>query len=169
MNKIFLSLLLVSMAMVNSSWAEDIPAAAPAAAVGTAAVEPVAPAEDINYSYGVVVSATANQIVLLEYDYDRDEEVQVVYTVDKSTELNNIGSMDQLKKDDNVEVYYKEANGQKMATSLEKEEIPAEEDIVGGAGDDQSLGDDAAEDVTDAQAPQTPAADQTAPEAPVAK
>jgi len=77
--------------------------------------------DEINYSYGVVVSSSPNQIVLLEYDYDRDEEVQVTYEINVDTKVENVESLDNLQKDDNVEIYYKEAEGKKIAVSVEKE------------------------------------------------
>ena len=96
--------------------------------------------EDINYSYGVVVSHSPAQIVLLEYDYDRDEEIQVTYEVNADTKVENVESLDKLQKDDNVEIYYKQVNGKNVATSIEKEVISNEDTNV-------SVPEDMSEDV----------------------
>ncbi len=79
--------------------------------------------EEINYSYGIVVSHSPEQLVVLEYDYDSDEEIEVSYEINAETAVENVESLDKLQKDDGVEVYYREKDGKKIAVSIEKELI----------------------------------------------
>ena len=118
---------------------------APAAVASDASDSLVA---DINYSYGIVTSVSPEEITLLEYDYDRDEEVQVTYKIDAQTELNNIGSVDKIAQNDEVEIYYVENGGIKLAQSIEKEDlILGEEDLL------NEVYDDSAEDVYSEEVP----------------
>lgn len=83
-------------------------------------------AEDVNYSYGTVVSITGDQLVVLEYDYDKDAEVEVTYQVPATAEFNNVKTLADLKKDDNIEIYYKEAEGKKVAEIIALEILTPE-------------------------------------------
>lgn len=94
---------------------------------------------DINYSYGIVTNISPAEITLLEYDYDRDEEIQVTYKIDAETEFNNLDSIDKVVKSDEIEIYYVNQDGVKLAKSIEKEELTiGEEDLIGGTYDDSA-------------------------------
>ncbi len=116
--------------------------AAPAAAAPAAEPAPSAPAatepsaeelgdeeDDINYSYGAVKSVAADHLVLTEYDYEKDADVDVTYSVDSNVELENVSAMAEIKAGDSVEIDYVEKDGKKVAVliSVEKplEEEPA--------------------------------------------
>src|SRR3989338_3107247 len=86
-------------------------------------------AEDVNYSYGTVVSITGDQLVVLEYDYDKDAEVEVIYQVPVTAEFNNVQALADLKKDDNIEIYYKEAEGKKVAEIIAFEILTPEGEV----------------------------------------
>ncbi len=87
--------------------------------------------EDITYSYGVVVAVSPTEIRVREYDYEKDEEIEVSYVVNEKTQFNNVNSGTELAIDDNVEIYYTETPDQKIASIVSKEEIvPLEEDFV---------------------------------------
>ncbi len=87
------------------------------------------------YSYGVVVSTAAEQLVLLEYDYEQDADVEVSYAINADTKLENVGSVTEIAKDDNVEVLYVEKDGQKIATQITKEErIEETEEVMDEEG-----------------------------------
>ena len=61
-------------------------------------------------------------MVVLEYDYDKDAEVQVTYQVSAKAEFNNVKALADLKKDDNIEIYYKDADGKKVAEIIALEQ-----------------------------------------------
>lgn len=86
--------------------------------------------DDINYSYGALVSQSPDKIVVLEYDYDRDEEIQVVYELTPETKVENVDALDKLQKNDNIEVYYKDVGGKKVAVSIEKELVVDDTTLV---------------------------------------
>jgi len=88
--------------------------------------------DGLKYGYGTVVSAADDKIVILGYDFEKDEEVEVSYAMDPQTKLNNIAAVTELVKNDVVEIYYEEKDGQKTATSITKEIIPAEEEEIPG-------------------------------------
>ena len=45
------------------------------------AAQPAQAADDTEFSYGTVKSMTADQLVVGEYDYDTDKDVDVTYSV----------------------------------------------------------------------------------------
>ncbi len=96
---------------------------------------------DLEYSFGVVVKVADDQIVLREYDYETDQEIEVTYAVNAETKVGETGTIKDVKADENVEVYYKEAEGKKIATQIEKEE--AIEDETADADEDEPLDEDA--------------------------
>ncbi|MFA5088436.1 MAG: hypothetical protein WC552_05315 [Candidatus Omnitrophota bacterium] len=77
--------------------------------------------EEENYSYGLAVSVSGEEIILLEHDYETEADLQVSYTVTPDTELTNINSLGDIAQDDAIEIYYKEADGKKTATAVIKE------------------------------------------------
>ena len=82
--------------------------------------------EGIQYSFGVVVKVSAKQIVLREYDYEKDQEIEITYMINPETGLNGVASIDEIKANDNVEIYFQEREGQKIAEVIAKEEAPIE-------------------------------------------
>jgi len=75
-----------------------------------------------DYSYGEVVSATDQSLAVLEYDYESDEEKTVSYSVMSDTVLTNVGKVGDLVKGDTVEVYFKDADGNKAAQMIIKDD-----------------------------------------------
>ena len=90
--------------------------------------------EDVNFSYGLVVKASADELVLAEYDLDRDQEVEISYAIDPSTSLENFTTLDELKTDDEIEIEFKTSDGLKKATKISKV-VETEEDVTNGPED----------------------------------
>lgn len=78
----------------------------------------------LDYSFGTVKSISATAITLEEYDFEGDLEktIDVSYVINAETEFDNFEKIDELKVDEDVEVYFVEENGQKVAISLAKDE-----------------------------------------------
>lgn len=100
--------------------------------------------EDLEYTYGSVVSSSPEQIVVSEYDYEADEEAQTTYIVKAETKFSNINAAADLTKDDNVDIYYKVADGQKVATMVTKDETvydaqTGEEEDAGEVPEEESV------------------------------
>ena len=90
--------------------------------------------DEMNYAYGKVVSVIAQEIVLAEYDYEKDEEVNETYSIDPKVELQNIESLDHLAAGDEVEIYYDDEPGHRMAVVISRphvEDTPAESEEGG--------------------------------------
>ena len=79
--------------------------------------------EEANYSYGKVLSVKPEEIVIQEYDYEKDQEVDVVYLIDSSTEFQNIAASGDLTSGEEVEIYYNVKNGKKMASIITRPQI----------------------------------------------
>ncbi|MDP2652829.1 MAG: hypothetical protein Q8Q08_02235 [Candidatus Omnitrophota bacterium] len=101
------------------------------AGVWLAALVPVLQAqpfdEDVQYAFGAVVKASAERLTVLEYDYDKDQEVEISYAVSPETKLIRLTALAELTSEDVVDVYYKETGGQRAAVMIAKEE-PLEEE-----------------------------------------
>lgn len=83
---------------------------------------PVSAEEEILYSYGRVVSIGQGQIVVAEYDYDADTDINLTYSLDPSVELLNIASLKDLKPDDSIEFDFvvTESGNKIVALNLEE-------------------------------------------------
>ena len=112
------------------------PAQSPQAAAVQAPVGAPAPAEAAAKTnelsiYGEVqaVNVQAASISVQYYDYDNDEEKTLEVSLDKDSRLENVKTINEVKKGDWVDVTYIAAGGRNMAkmVSVEKEE-PAAED-----------------------------------------
>ena len=107
-----------------------------------AAGEPVtqqaasAQAEDTTeFSYGAVKSISENQVVVTEYDYDNDKDMDVAYSVPANVTLEGAAKLTEIVIGDAVDIDYVVKNGQKIASviSVEKgtEEAEGEEAALG--------------------------------------
>lgn len=83
-------------------------------------------AENDKFSFGKVVSVTADQVTVREYDFAKDADVEVAYSVTPETELGNVNAVVDLKADDDVVIDYVEKDGKRVVTTLVKEEKGAE-------------------------------------------
>ena len=112
------------------AWAEEAakPASAPAAA--TPQTAPAQEAGDTEFSYGTVKSITGNQIVVSEYDYDSDKDVEATYTTTADTKLENVKSVQEIAVGDSVDIDFAVKNGQKVASALTVEKPTDESEDV---------------------------------------
>ena len=145
----------VSMsAHVSSLSAQDQPPAADASS-GQAADEAVtnagdaaenAPDEndlgkDEDFAFGTVVSIGDNSLTILEYNFDNEQEVQMIYDVNADTKFENVSSIKEIAVNDEVEVNFKEQDGKKVATFISKD-LPIEDDsyLEDKTGDEAGMG-----------------------------
>lgn len=84
--------------------------------------------EDAEYSSGTAKSVSSDQIVVMEYDYDKDEDVEVSYVVDPKAELKGVASLEDIKVGDDIEVNYVTKDGKKVARVIAVEKPTEEED-----------------------------------------
>jgi len=82
--------------------------------------------EDMGFTYGVVINITNTKLVIREYDFDTDEEKEVTYVINASTQFINIESIKDVEVGDEVDINYIEQGGVKMARVITKE-MPGEE------------------------------------------
>jgi len=100
--------------------------------------------EQWEFTFGKVVSVSNDQITISEYNLESEQEVEVTYGVSATTEFINIEGLSGLKPGDDVEIEFKEVDGQKIAMALAKDEEVMmdegigdmmEEDMMEDAGD----------------------------------
>jgi hypothetical protein len=86
--------------------------------------------EETEYSYGIVSSVSANQIVVKEINYDTDEETDVTYSIDPAVKLEGVESLTDIAAGDMVDIDYVVKDDKKIAKiiSVEKE-MPVEESV----------------------------------------
>ena len=99
---------------------------------------PAAPAaaDETEFSYGTVKSAGADQLVVSEYDYDSDKDVDVTYSVPAGTKFENVASAQEIKVGDAVDIDFLVKDGQKVASAITVEKATAadtEEAALGAA------------------------------------
>ena len=74
------------------------------------------------FSFGKVVSINADQIMVREYDFAKDADVEVAYTVTADTEFGNVNAVAELVADDDIVIDYVEKDGKRVVTTLVREE-----------------------------------------------
>lgn len=74
-----------------------------------------------DYTYGIIVSAANEQIVLSEYDEETEQEHEVNYLITTETEFYNFEKIDELAQDEEVEVFFFEENDLRYAIYIAKE------------------------------------------------
>ena len=84
--------------------------------------------ESSKFSYGTVVSVNNQQIVISEYDYEKDEEVENTYLIDQKTEIKGVNSILDITVDDNVDIVYVINDDKKIAQSISVEKPSEDED-----------------------------------------
>ena len=85
--------------------------AAPAAATEEAA-------DETEFSYGTVKSVTGSQLVVSEYDYDADKDIDVTYSVPPEAKLENVASVQEIAAGDIVDIDFVAKDGQKVASLI---------------------------------------------------
>ncbi|MEW5894753.1 MAG: hypothetical protein AB1650_03180 [Candidatus Omnitrophota bacterium] len=86
--------------------------------------------EEMDYSWGTVVEISGQRLVLDEYDYETETNVQVTYEIDSNVEFENIESLEDVQQGNEVEVGFVEHEGQRIVLSLylEKDVPPVEDE-----------------------------------------
>lgn len=84
--------------------------------------------EKMDYSWGTVVKVFPNEIIVSEYDYDSDGEVNVVYKVGPDTKLKKIEALKDLTEGDSVEISYVVEEEERIAKVIALEESYLEEE-----------------------------------------
>ncbi len=86
-------------------------------------------AEELECTWGPVSSVSSDQIVISEYDYDKDEEVDVAYAVDPNVELINVDSLESITVGDSVDIEYAVRGDQKVAKVITVEKPSEAEEL----------------------------------------
>ena len=71
--------------------------------------------EFYDFTFGTVVRISKVSITILEYDFEKDEDVEMAYDLVESTELINIEAISDLRIGDEIEMEFKEEEGKRLA------------------------------------------------------
>ena len=95
---------------------------------GNDAITEIGNTNPSTFSYGTVVSVDDYQIVISEYDYEKDEEIENTYIIDGKTEIKGVNSIAEIAVDDNVDILYSTVDDKKIAQSISVEKPSEDED-----------------------------------------
>lgn len=84
--------------------------------------------EEIDYSWGTVAGISENQIVVTEYDYNKDEEVDITYSIDPNVKFENVDSLENIAVGDSVDIEYVVKDGKRVAKVIAVEKSSYEEE-----------------------------------------
>jgi tetratricopeptide (TPR) repeat protein len=73
------------------------------------------------FTFGTIVRAADHRVVVREYDFALDSDVEREYGVNDETELGNLSGLDQLVPGESVVLDYTESNGQRLIRTIVKE------------------------------------------------
>ena len=82
------------------------------------------------FSFGKVVAVNAQEVTVKEYDFAKDADVEVAYTVTAETELGNVSAVKDLVANDDIVIDYVEKDGKRVVTTLVKEDKGAEAPVI---------------------------------------
>ena len=88
--------------------------------------------ETTEFSYGTVKSVSEGTLVVTEYDYDNDKDIEVTYSVPATTTLDGVGQLNEIAPGDAVDIDYVVKGGERAASTISVEKGGAE-DIEEGA------------------------------------
>ena len=135
-------------------------------------------ADESKYSIGTVVSATDKELKVSEYDFETDQDVEVVYQVNESTKKENFNALSELAQYDEVEIEYQDQGGTRTALHVLKIADEQTEGAAPVAGEGMMMKDEAPaneemgapeETMPEAPAPEETPAPEAAPAAEEAK
>ncbi|MBI3307602.1 MAG: hypothetical protein HYZ84_07350 [Candidatus Omnitrophica bacterium] len=119
---------------------------------------------ETEYSYGTVKSVSGAQIIVSEYDFEKDADVDVTYTTDASTQFEGVAAIGEVGTGDDIEIDYVVKGGNKNATLVSIEKAAAAE-AVPAAAPVPEVAPEAAVPAPEAPAAAPAPAAETAPEA----
>ena len=132
MRKLLPIIILVSSILFFSlstfGFAEE-PSQPPVADQGQVAAEEeqAAPApqneEVTEFSYGTVKSLGEGQLVVSEYDYDNDKDIEITYSVPADANFDGVGTLSEIAAGDAVDIDYVIKDGQKVASMISVEKV----------------------------------------------
>jgi len=70
--------------------------------------------ERVEYSWGTVKSISSDQIVVMEYDYDRDEDVESAYSINPNVEFRGVETLKDIAVGDDLDIEYVIQSGKKI-------------------------------------------------------
>ena len=86
------------------------------------------PEKETDYSYGTVVRASAAELVVSEYDYETDQDVEVTYALDPAVQLDNVANVSEIQAGDGVDIDFVTKDGKKTALAVAVEKFTNEEE-----------------------------------------
>ncbi|HLF18364.1 MAG TPA: DUF5666 domain-containing protein [Candidatus Omnitrophota bacterium] len=110
---------------------------------GVMAISPVMAQEveeQWEFTFGKVASVSNDQITISEYNLESEQEADVTYAVNATTEFVNIEGLSALKPGDDIEIEFKEEEGQKVAMAVAKDEEVMMEENMGEAMEEPAEG-----------------------------
>lgn len=73
---------------------------------------------DSQFTYGTVVSCSAQTMKISEYDFETDTSEDVTYDVAPDVKMENVKSISDIKEGDEVEIEYLMKDGKRTAVSV---------------------------------------------------
>ena len=86
--------------------------------------------EETEYTWGIVSSVSSDQIVISEYDYDTEKEIEVTYAITSDTELKNVDSLKDIAIGGNVDIEYVVREEKRVAKIISVERLSNEEEYM---------------------------------------
>ena len=102
---------------------------APVPAETPAEEEPLIEFEGAEFSYGTVKSISGDQLVVSEYDYENDKDIDVTYSVNAETTYEGVQSLVEIAAGDSVDIDYKIEGHKKTAVAVAVEKGGEDEEL----------------------------------------
>ncbi len=85
--------------------------------------------EESEYSYGTVLQASADHLVVQEYDFETGATSEVAYRIDPRVMLHDVNTVTDIRSGDGVDIDYVVQSGQRIAKVISVERVEQPLDV----------------------------------------
>ena len=103
--------------------------------------------KDLQAAFGSVVKTSATEIVISQYNSEKEADEEATYAVDPQTHFDGATTVTEIATGEEVEILYEEMEGRKVARFISKELLP-EEDISSDEEQPDTMTDDISSNAT---------------------
>lgn len=83
--------------------------------------------KDLQAAFGSVVKTSGTEIVISQYNSEKEADEEATYAVDPQTHIDGAATVSEIATGEEVEILYEEMDGGKVARFVSKELLPDED------------------------------------------
>ena len=81
------------------------------------------------FTFGKIVRISKEQVTIMEYNFEQEQEMEGAYEIGESTEFLNVEGLSALRVDDDVEIEFRPVDGKNIIMAIAKDEGESLEEL----------------------------------------